>query len=114
MPGPLRRIREPVLQLAFLNDRRTAGPHANSDKVSPSTGLFHLGKIKGAAPEQLLCVWDYFGLVEWPSILGGSYWYMEKAGQNNEEVIAEAPYVGMTDDIRAGKYFDSNYKRRAQ
>ena len=39
---------------------------------------------------------------------------MEKAGQNNEEVIAEAPYVGMTDDIRAGKYFDSNYKRRAQ
>lgn len=37
--------------------------------------------------------------------------YMGKAGQNNEEVIAEAPYQGMTDDIRAGKYFDAEYKR---
>jgi phenolic acid decarboxylase len=37
--------------------------------------------------------------------------YMGKAGQNNEDVIAEAPYVGMTDEIRAGKYFDADYKR---
>lgn len=37
--------------------------------------------------------------------------YMGKAGQNNEEVIAEAPYKGMTDDIREGRYFDSEYKR---
>ena len=37
--------------------------------------------------------------------------YMGDAGQNNEDVIAEAPYKGMTDDIRAGKYYDSNYKR---
>ena len=37
--------------------------------------------------------------------------YMGKAGQNNEDVIAEAPYKGMTDDIRAGRYFDSAYKR---
>jgi phenolic acid decarboxylase len=37
--------------------------------------------------------------------------YMGDAGQDNDEVIAEAPYEGMTDDIRAGKYFDENYKR---
>ena len=37
--------------------------------------------------------------------------YMGDAGQNNEEVIAEAPYKGMTDAIRDGKYFDENYKR---
>lgn len=37
--------------------------------------------------------------------------YIRKAGQNNEEVIAEAPYKGMTDDIREGRYFDKDYKR---
>lgn len=37
--------------------------------------------------------------------------YMGKAGQNNEDVIAEGPYKGMTDDIRNGRYFDSDYKR---
>jgi phenolic acid decarboxylase len=37
--------------------------------------------------------------------------YMGDAGQNNDEVIAEAPYEGMTDDIRAGKYYTSDYKR---
>ncbi len=37
--------------------------------------------------------------------------YMGDAGQDNEDVISEAPYAGMPDDIRAGKYFDSNYKR---
>ena len=37
--------------------------------------------------------------------------YIGKAGQNNDEVIAEAPYKGMTDDIRNGKYFDENYHR---
>ena len=34
-----------------------------------------------------------------------------KAGQDNEEVISEAPYRGMTDDIRAGRYFDASYHR---
>lgn len=37
--------------------------------------------------------------------------YMGYAGVNNNEAISEAPYKGMTDDIRNGKYFDSNYKR---
>ena len=37
--------------------------------------------------------------------------YIGKAGQNNEDVIAEAPYQGMTDDIRNGKYFDADYRR---
>ena len=37
--------------------------------------------------------------------------YMGKAGQNNDDVIAEAPYKGMTDDIRAGKYYDGEYHR---
>ena len=37
--------------------------------------------------------------------------YMGKAGQDNEEVIAEAPYAGMTDDIRNGSYFDAEYHR---
>ncbi|MCB2357383.1 hypothetical protein LGL01_25800 [Clostridium estertheticum] len=37
--------------------------------------------------------------------------YMADAGQNNEDVINETPYKGMTDDIRKGKYFDENYKR---
>ena len=36
---------------------------------------------------------------------------MGKAGVDNEDVIAEAPYKGMTDDIRNGKYFDEHYQR---
>lgn len=38
--------------------------------------------------------------------------YMGDAGKNNEDVISEAPYPGMTDDIRAGKYFTEEYKRK--
>ena len=37
--------------------------------------------------------------------------YIGDAGINNEEVIAEAPYDGMTDDIRNGRYYDENYTR---
>lgn len=37
--------------------------------------------------------------------------YMGNAGKNNNDVISEAPYKGMTDDIRAGRYFDSDYKK---
>ena len=37
--------------------------------------------------------------------------YMGDAGQNNEDVISEEPYDGITSDIRNGKYFDENYKR---
>ena len=37
--------------------------------------------------------------------------YMSDAGQNNEDVISEAPYEGLPDDILNGKYFDDNYKR---
>ena len=29
--------------------------------------------------------------------------FITNVGVNNEEVIAQAPYEGMTDDIRAGK-----------
>ena len=29
--------------------------------------------------------------------------YLNNAGINNETLISEAPYEGMTDDIRAGK-----------
>jgi phenolic acid decarboxylase len=29
--------------------------------------------------------------------------YLNNAGINNEALISEAPYEGMTDDIRAGK-----------
>ena len=38
--------------------------------------------------------------------------YMGKAGQDNNDVISEAPYEGMTDDIRAGKYYTADYKRK--
>lgn len=38
--------------------------------------------------------------------------YMGDAGKNNEDVISEAPYPGMTDEIRAGKYFNEGYKRK--
>ena len=37
--------------------------------------------------------------------------YIGKAGKDNEDVISEAPYPGMTDDIRGGKYFDASYRR---
>ncbi len=36
---------------------------------------------------------------------------MGDAGIDNEDVISEAPYDGMPDDSRRGKYFDENYKR---
>lgn len=29
--------------------------------------------------------------------------FIENAGVNNEQLISQAPYAGMTDDIRAGK-----------
>ena len=38
--------------------------------------------------------------------------YMGDAGQDNDEVINEAPYEGMTDDIRNGNFFDQNYRRQ--
>ena len=37
--------------------------------------------------------------------------YIGDAGQNNDDVISEAPYKELPDEIRAGKYFDENYKR---
>lgn len=37
--------------------------------------------------------------------------YIGDAGQNNEDVISEAPYDGITDDIREERYFDENYRR---
>ncbi len=36
---------------------------------------------------------------------------MGDEGIDNEDVISEAPYAGMPDDIRSAKYFDENYKR---
>lgn len=36
--------------------------------------------------------------------------YIGDAGQNNNDVIAQAPYEGMPDDICNGKYYDENYK----
>lgn len=40
--------------------------------------------------------------------------YMGAAGQNNNDVISEAPYAGMPTDIRNGHYFDENYHRKHQ
>lgn len=37
--------------------------------------------------------------------------YMGDAGKDNDDVICEAPYEGMTDDIRNGKYYTKDYKR---
>ena len=37
--------------------------------------------------------------------------YIGEAGEDNEDVISETPYEGMSDDIRNGKYFDENYHR---
>ena len=37
--------------------------------------------------------------------------YIGDAGQNNEDVISEAPYDGITDDIREGRNFDEKYHR---
>lgn len=36
--------------------------------------------------------------------------YMGAAGIDNDEVIDRAPYEGMPEDIRNGKYYDENYK----
>ena len=38
--------------------------------------------------------------------------YMGDAVQDNDEVINEAPYEGMTADIRNGNFFDQNYRRQ--
>ena len=40
--------------------------------------------------------------------------YIGDAGQNNDDVINQAPYAGMTDDIRAGKFYDTNYRHPNQ
>ena len=37
--------------------------------------------------------------------------HIGEAGEDNEDVISETPYEGMSDDIRNGKYFDENYHR---
>jgi len=36
--------------------------------------------------------------------------YIGEAGVNNDEVIAEAPYEVMTDDIKNGNYYDEHYQ----
>ena len=36
--------------------------------------------------------------------------YASEAGKDNDDVVAQAPYKEMTNDIRNGKYFDQNYK----
>lgn len=36
--------------------------------------------------------------------------YIGEARVNNDEVIAEDPYEGMTDDIRNGNYYDEHYQ----
>ncbi|WP_031492060.1 phenolic acid decarboxylase [Succinivibrio dextrinosolvens] len=35
--------------------------------------------------------------------------YIGDAGADNNDVINETPYEGMTDDIRNGKFYDDNY-----
>lgn len=37
--------------------------------------------------------------------------YMGDAGKDNDDVICEAPYPGITDDIRAGQYYTDKYKK---
>ncbi len=37
--------------------------------------------------------------------------YIGDAGIDNEDVISEAPYDNLPDDIRSGKYFNAEYKR---
>lgn len=37
--------------------------------------------------------------------------YIANAGTDNEDVIAQAPYEGLPNDIRDGKYFDENYQK---
>lgn len=37
--------------------------------------------------------------------------YMKNAGQNNEDVISQAPYKGMIEDITEGRYFTEDYKK---
>ncbi|KZK46272.1 Phenolic acid decarboxylase [Lactococcus cremoris] len=36
--------------------------------------------------------------------------YVGKAGKNNDDVVAQAPYQGMTNDIRNGKYYNTSYE----
>lgn len=36
--------------------------------------------------------------------------YVGNAGQNNETVVNVAPYEGILEDIRSGKFFDENYQ----
>lgn len=37
--------------------------------------------------------------------------YIGYAGLNNQDVISEEPYKNLSNEIRTGKYFDSNYKK---
>lgn len=37
--------------------------------------------------------------------------YIANAGTDNEDVIAQAPYEVLPNDIRDGKYFDENYQK---
>lgn len=37
--------------------------------------------------------------------------YIGNAGINNEDVIREAPYPGIVEDIKAGRYFGENYRK---
>lgn len=37
--------------------------------------------------------------------------YMGDVGQNNKDVISEAPYEGMIEDIQEGRYFDADYRK---
>ncbi|WP_436951289.1 phenolic acid decarboxylase [Staphylococcus shinii] len=36
--------------------------------------------------------------------------YVGNAGQNNETVVNVAPYEGILEDIRSGRFFDENYQ----
>lgn len=38
--------------------------------------------------------------------------YSAFAGKNNEDVVSEAPYEGMTNDIRNGDYFTADYTKK--
>lgn len=38
--------------------------------------------------------------------------YIGEAGADNNDDINEAPYSGMTNDIRNGSFYDANYKHK--
>jgi phenolic acid decarboxylase len=38
--------------------------------------------------------------------------YIGDAGIDNDDVINEAPYKGMTDSIRNGSFYDADYKHK--